>query len=95
MKNQRWYDEDPTLSLAISFLRNAQQKSQHEVAEKIIEKASSNGVVVNDLQIVFNKRWYDEDERLRLAIEYLKNSSQEHRKLIALEIIEHLTQIKN
>lgn len=95
MKNQRWYDEDPTLSLAISFLRNAQQKSQREVAEKIIEKASSNGVLVNDLHIVFQKRWYDEDERLRLAIEYLKNSSKEQRRLIALEIIEHLTQIKN
>lgn len=95
MNNQRWYDEDPTLSLAISFLRNAEQENQREVAEKIIERATSHGVVINDLKIVFHKRWYDEDERLGIAIEYLKNSSKENRKVIALEIIEILTQIKN
>jgi hypothetical protein len=95
MNNLRWYDEDPTLSLAISFLRNAKQENQREVAEKIIEKASTSGVIINDLKIVFHKRWYDEDEKLRLAIEYLKGSSRENRKIIALEIIEHLSQIRN
>ena len=92
--NQRWYDKEPTLSLAISLLQNAKESERHSCADMVIEMAMKNGVVLpNDIKNAIEymvRRWYDKDEILSQALEYIKNSNEKLRKEIALSIIEFL-----
>ncbi len=94
---QRWYDSDPTLSLAISLLKNSSPKIKHLCSEGIIKIATENGVKLpNNFFSKINstfKRWYDEDKELSEAMEFLRLSSVELRKKIALELIELLQHI--
>ncbi len=95
----RWYDSDPTLSLSISLLKNSSAKIKRLCAEAIIKIARENNIELpNDffskICISF-KRWYDEDKDLLQAMEYLRLSSKELRKKIALELIELLQHIDN
>ena len=48
---KRWYDMDPSVSLAVSLLENADEKLQLECADYIIEKAIENH---NKLEIAEN-----------------------------------------
>lgn len=93
-QNKRWYDEDPTLSLAVSFIRNAPAKQQREISERIIEKAVSLNIKVSEERIIIKRRWYDEDKRLTLAMNHLQEASGETRRILALDIIEFMTEIK-
>ena len=93
-KNQRWYDKNPILSLAVSFIHNASAEKQKEIAEIIIEKAASMGVEINEIKILLKRRWFDKDDRLSTAMEYLRQASAENQKSIALDIISFLTEIK-
>ena len=92
--NQRWYDKEPTLSLAISLLQNSNVEVRTKCADMVIEMAMKNGVVLpNDIKNAIEyllRRWYDKDEILSQAIEYIKNSNEKLRKEIALAIIEFL-----
>ena len=92
--NQRWYDKEPTLSLAISLLQNSNVEVRTKCADMVIEMAMQNGVVLpNDIKNAIEyllRRWYDKDEILSQAIEYIKNSNEKLRKEIALAIIEFL-----
>ncbi len=92
--SQRWYDTDPTVSLAVSFIRSLSPERRAEIAKKIIEHARTLGISINEVKIVFKRRWYDENEELSTAMEYLHQASSRDRKLIALDIIDFLTQIK-
>jgi hypothetical protein len=95
----RWYDSDPTLSLSISLLKNSSAKIKHICAEAIIKIAKENNIKLpNNFFSKFSisfKRWYDEDKELMQAMEYLKLSTDELRKKIALELIELLQHIDN
>lgn len=93
-QSQRWYDKDPTVSLAVSFIRNASKEQQESIAEKIIEKTVEKGIKVNEIQMLFYRRWFDESEILSKAMEHLKQASEEDRKVIALYVINFLTEIK-
>ena len=92
--NNRWYDNEPTLSLAVSLLQNSPIENQHKCADLAIEIAMNNGVTLNnDIQSAIEyllRRWYDEDEILAQAFEYLKNSDETLRKKIAISMIEFL-----
>ncbi len=94
---QRWYDTDPTLSLAISLLKNSSEKIKKVCSDGIIKIAKENGVELpnNFLAKINNtfKRWYDEDNELSQAMEYLRLSNPNLRKKIAIELIELLQQI--
>lgn len=92
--NKRWYDKEPTLSLAVSFIKNSSPEQQRNVASKIIEKATANGVRINKAKLVFKSRWSDEDEKLMFAMEYFKESSPEDQQIIAVEVITFLSEIK-
>ncbi len=92
---QRWYDQDPTLSLAVSFIRNSPVDLQNQVASRIIEKSLAMGIKVNEIQILLKRRWFDENESLSEAMEYLKQASDEEKKLLAIDIISFLTEIKS
>lgn len=90
----RWYDKDPTVSLAISLIKNANESVQADCADFLISSASERGVTINNslaelihFQLV---RWYDEDKHLQEAMEYLRNSDEILQREIALELIEFI-----
>lgn len=92
---KRWYDMDPSVSLAVSLLENADEKLQLECADYIIEKAKSFGVRIseNDLAEAFNsifRRWYDKNKQMHYAFEYFKMASYDVQLGLALDIIEKL-----
>ncbi len=97
MKN-RWYDKEPTLSLAVSLMKNESVNIQVACAQLITEKAKNLGVIrQNNLLDAFNYvvlRWYENDERISEAFEYLKAASDEVRREIAIEVIEYLQKIE-
>ena len=94
MENKRWYDKEPTLSLAISLIKNSKEDVQIRCAEFIKSKAQDFGVVLNsNLFGAFNyvlHRWYDNNEQISEAFMYLKEADDETRKQIAIEIIAFL-----
>ena len=97
MKN-RWYDKEPTLSLAVSLMKNESVNIQVACAQLITEKAKNLGVIrQNNLLDAFNYvvlRWYENDERISEAFEYLKAASDEVRREIAIEVIDYLQKIE-
>ena len=97
MNNQRWYDKEPTLSLAVSLLQNSELNVRHKCADLAIEIAMKNGVVLpNDIKSAVEylmRRWYDKDEILAQAMEYIKNSDEELRKKIAISMIDFLQNV--
>ena len=94
MKNKRWYDKEPTLSLAVSLIKNSKEEIQLKCAEFIKLKAQDYGVVLNsNLLGAFNyvlNRWYDSSEPLAEAFGYLKEADNETRKQIAIAVITFL-----
>ena len=92
--NKRWYDKEPMLSLAISLLQNSDIETRHTCADLIIEMAMKNGVVLpNNIKNAVEyllRRWYDKDEILCQALEYLRCSDEKLRKEIALAAIDFL-----
>lgn len=91
---QRWYDKDPTVSLAISLLKNTNEETKRLCAEEIIKEVEEKGIklptgLISRINSTF-QRWYDEDSSLSKAMEYLRLSPPELRKGIAIEIIELL-----
>ena len=90
--NKRWYDLDPTVSLAVSLMRNANILSQYKCADYITAKSKEYGIDLSEniLTDAFNyvlRRWYDTDQKIAESFEYLKLLPEELQKEIALEII--------
>lgn len=93
--HKRWYDVDPTISLAVSLLRSASEQTQVKCSEFIIDYARQRDVKLksNGLSDAFNyilKRWYDQDKKIAEAFEYFQVSSLELQKEISLEVINFL-----
>ncbi len=92
--NKRWYDIDSTVSLAVSLLRNADDKTRTACASFIIKEAQDKGVIIkNSLVSAFDyalRRWYDDEETIFEAMEYLRVSPLEIQKELAFDIIEYL-----
>ena len=90
--NKRWYDIDPTVSLAVSLMRNANIITQYKCADLIVAKSKDNGIDLteNILTDAFNyvlRRWYDTNQKIAEAFEYLKLMPEVLQKETALEII--------
>lgn len=89
---KRWYDIDPTVSLAVSLMRNANIMVQYECADLIVAKSKENGIDLSDniLTDAFSyvlRRWYDTDQKIAEAFEYLKCLPEAVQKEVALELI--------
>lgn len=89
---KRWYDVDPTVSLAVSLMRNANIMTQYKCADLIVNKSKDNGVNLADniLADAFSyvlRRWYDTDQKIAESFEYLKSLPEELQKEVALELI--------
>ena len=90
--NKRWYDVDPTVSLAVSLMRNTNIMTQYKCADLIIQKSKDNGIDMSEniLTDAFNyvlRRWYDTDQKIAEAFEYLKLMPETMQKETALDII--------
>lgn len=93
--HKRWYDIDPTVSLSVSLMRNANEETQVRCADFIIDFAQQRNVKLKNgnLNNAFNylmKRWYDKDKRVAEAFEYFESSPLEIQKEISLEVINFL-----
>lgn len=93
--HKRWYDVNPTVSLSVSLLRNANEDVQAKCADFIIDYAKQRDVklqsnTLNDAFNYFIKRWYDKDKRVAEAFEYFEAAPLEIKKEISLEVINFL-----
>ena len=90
---KRWYDTDPTLSLAISMLKNADDEKQNSVCEVTQNKIKELGINSDEKFVIFkifDKRWYDEKENLYNLLETIRCCSEEDKRTIAIFIIDYL-----
>ncbi len=92
---KRWYDIDPTVSLAVSLMRNANIMTQYKCADLIVNKSKENGIdlsenILTDAFTYVLRRWYDTDQKIAEAFEYLKLLPVEIQKEVSLEIINFL-----
>ena len=92
---QRWYDIEPTMSLAISMMQAAPKDVQLECAKMITQKARDFNISIeaNKLTEAFNyfcKRWYDHDKDIADSFQYLQIMPFELQKEVSLDIIEKL-----
>ena len=85
--HKRWYDVDPTVSLAVSLMRNANIMTQYECADLIIKISKENGIDLADAFTYVLRRWYDTDQKIAEAFEYLKCLPIDVQKEAALQII--------
>ena len=90
--NKRWYDIDPTVSLAVSLMRNANIMAQYKCADFIVKKSKEYGLDLSENIITdaFNyvlRRWYDTDQKIAESFEYLKLLPEELQKEVALDLI--------
>ena len=95
---KRWYDVDPTISLAVSLMRNANIITQYKCADLIVKTAQENGFNLSENPITdaftyILRRWYDTDQKIAEAFEYLKLLPLPVQKAVSLEII-NLLQIE-
>jgi hypothetical protein len=92
--NKRWYDLDPTISLAVSIIRNANEANQALIANFIIEQASQNGIIYKKEAASFfdfiKKRWYDSNDKLYEALECIRNAPIVLQKKLAVDAINYL-----
>ncbi|MDD3593462.1 MAG: hypothetical protein PHX18_02425 [Candidatus Gastranaerophilales bacterium] len=90
---KRWYDIDPTVSLAVSLIKNSDESKQKECAAFIIKKLKKLNIKKTDKFVVFRvfeQRWYDEIEEVYNAFEYLRNADLKTQKEVSVEIINNL-----
>lgn len=95
---KRWYDVDPTVSLAVSLMRNSNILTQYKCADLIVKTSKENGIdlsenILTDAFSYVLRRWYDTDQKIAEAFEYLKLLPLEIQKSVALDII-NLLQIE-
>lgn len=93
--HKRWYDVDPTVSLAVSLIRNSDDETQVKCAEFIIDYAKDRGVKIkgNTLNDAFNyilRRWYDKNTLIAKAFDYFECASLDIKKELALDVINFL-----
>ena len=93
--HKRWYDIDPTVSLAVSLMRNTNEQTQLKCADFIISFAKEKGIMLqsSSLNSAFNyilRRWYDKDKQVSEAFEYFEVAPPELQKEISLEVINFL-----
>lgn len=92
MMQKRWYDVDPTVSLAVSLMRNANILTQYKCADLIVKTSKEHGIdlsenILTDAFTYVLRRWYDSDQKIAEAFEYLKSLPAELQKEVALNII--------
>ena len=94
----RWYDVEPDVYMAISMIECSDLPKQIEYAKLILDKLKAKdtdleyikNTTLNNLVTKQYKRWYDNNETISLAFEYLKNTTPELQKEIAKDLLVYI-----
>ncbi|MEI7474016.1 MAG: hypothetical protein WCK67_04490 [bacterium] len=99
---KRWYEEDPIVEKCVKSMETLPEVIKRQISsylmEKIIEKPPFCDMLPDDVfklatQEYRRRRWYDEDEILRIFVELLRHSPLETKRnlsQIAISFIEDL-----
>ncbi len=90
----RWYDVEPDVYMAISMIECSYVDAQTDYAKFIIRNIKAKDTDMNYIKNITEKnvktkyqRWYDKNETLSTAIEYLKNTTPQLQKEISLGVL--------
>jgi hypothetical protein len=94
----RWYDVEPDVYMAISMIECSELPKQIEYAKLIInnlrEKDSNmeyiKNTTIKNLSQKYYKRWYDKNDTISMAFEYLKNSTRDIQIEVAKEVLSYI-----
>ena len=94
MAFKRWYDKDEILRQIITLLENADEETQTDIANDIIQLMIDKQFDVDDfIQVINTKnlesknRWYDKNDTLHSAVEMLKDTDAHDRQELLNEIL--------
>lgn len=95
MNNQRWYDKDPVVKLAVNLLEQSNNAIRDYCSDFIIERSKNSGYIlaVNNYEY-FWQRWQDHNVKHFLAMEYLKLVDDETKREICTEIVKYIEGLK-
>jgi hypothetical protein len=95
----RWYDKNPTLSMAISLLQNASHTHQEMAAQYLFSLMETQGILSSGaldtqtgrIQFLFpSLRRSSFDAHARYLVEVLKRLSNEHQQFLAVQLINYI-----
>ena len=92
-RKKRWYDEEPTMSLAVSMLKAVSEEKKESICNEINKWLDSENIPSEKEFIlfrIFTSRWYDEDELLYNLLERIRCSNDIYKQEIAVKIIDIL-----
>ena len=92
-RKKRWYDEEATMSLAVSMLKSINEEKKILITKEINEWLDKEQFpVIKEFVLfkVFTSRWYDEDELLYNLLERIRCCEDIHKQDIAVKIIDTL-----
>jgi hypothetical protein len=97
--HQRWYDKNPTLSMAISLLQNASHIHQEMAAQYLFSLMETQGILdsaalstqTGRIQFLFpSLRRTSFEVHARHLIEVMKHLSDEHQQFLAVQLINYI-----
>lgn len=93
----RWYDIDPNVYMAISMIECSSLSNQIDYANYIIReikiKDNEMNYIKNSTKSNLRKeytRWYDKNETVSRAFSYLKSTSKDLQKEVALSVLDYM-----
>ncbi len=91
---QRWYDIDPTVSMAVKQMEDSEEYLQIRCADIVIDRVKD---IDFDIELSLDdqfdyilRRWYDKNVKVSHAMEYLRSAPEDIRKELALEIMDFI-----
>ena len=92
--NMRWYDIEPDVCMAISMIECSGKNAQIKYANYIIEQIQAKDKEMQYIQNITKDnlakkylRWYDKNEIVSKAFAYLKATTQNIQKEVALSVL--------
>ena len=94
----RWYDVEPDVYMAISMIECSSYAKQIEYAKYIIKQLKEKdsemeyikNTTIKNIDNRMYQRWYDKNETISTAFEYLKNTTTLLQKEIALDVLAYM-----
>jgi hypothetical protein len=95
----RWYDKDPTLSMAVSLLHNASKTHQEMAARYLFQVMEHQGIMqsaelrtqTDRVRFIFPSfRRNGFEMHARHLVELLKHLSYEHQQMLAVQLINYI-----
>ena len=96
----RWYDKDKYLKILVETMEHLDENTKMVVASDIIQliiqqRGEDSDILIDKLRADYSplkRRWYDQDETIKSAVEMLKHIDEEERVELVNEILYSLIQ---